>query len=33
VTAHHSFLLTEHLSALEYLDEVVRASVAKLTSG
>jgi hypothetical protein len=23
VTAHHSFLLTEHLSALEYLDEAI----------
>ena len=23
MTAHHSFLLTEHLSTLEYLDEAI----------
>jgi len=30
VTAHHSFLLTEHLSALEYLDEAVARVSAEI---
>ena len=30
VTAHHSFLLTEHLSALEYLDEAIARLSAEI---